>query len=121
MWLSYQLGLKNIAEVSQPISIDLSDVFVLLVTARAVLGLAIAGLTEFIALKLSLSFLCRWLSEDPKTFKESLKKEESTKKNFIDLTSKFVVYCLLGFNVVVVVPIIFNYFNIQRDSFFFEL
>lgn len=118
-WFSYQIGWLTSVEQSYPLTLDFSDVFS--VTTRTVLGLAIAGLTEFAAKKIFLSFLCRLFNEDKRPLMDSKSSVENKTRNFVDLTSKFLTYCLLGFNVIVVAPLAFKYFNIQRDAFFSEL
>lgn len=118
-WFNYRLGLLNLINVPSPLTLDFSDLFSL--AARTILGLVIVGLTELIGNYVSFSFLCIILREDKKVLKASENSEENVSKNFVDLTSKFFTYSLLGFNTLVLVPAIFKYFNIQRDSFFNEI
>lgn len=116
-WFNYQIGVLR--ESQSSLSLDFSDYSSL--AARTVLGLAVVGLTEFLGKYFSFSFLCLAMNEDKNLMKLSEDSGKNSKKNFLDLSSKFFTYCLLGFNTVVIVPILFKYFNIQRDAFFNEL
>lgn len=118
-WFNYNYGLLNLIEVPFPLTIDFSDLYSL--TCRTVLGLVIVGLTELIGKQLSYSVICMFLGEDKTVLKESENSSENYKKNFVDLTSKFITYSVLGFNTLVLVPQVYKYFNIQRSSFFNEL
>lgn len=118
-WFNYQIGVLKENQLSLPLFLDFSDYSSLV--ARTLLGLAVVGLTELLGKYFSFSFLCLAMNEDKKLMKSSEDSVDNSKKNFIDLTSKFFTYCLLGFNTLVLVPILFKYFNIQRDAFFNEL
>lgn len=118
-WFNYQFGISHFNQLPYPLSLDFNDYFSL--AARTVSGLVIVGLTEFLGKFVSFSILCSVLSEDKKVLKASENSVNNTKKNFIDLSSKYFTYSLLGFNTIVLVPILFKYFNIQRDAFFHEL
>jgi hypothetical protein len=96
------------------------DNFYLLI-ARTVVGLTIAGATEFLGKLISFSFLSMVIGEDRKALKASENSVYNTKKTFVDLTSKFSTYCILGFNILVLVPMTYKALNIQRDAFFIEL
>lgn len=88
---------------------------------RTVIGLAIAGATEFIGKEGFYTILCSLLKEDKKKLKSMKNSVDNVRKNFVDLTTKFATYSVLGFNVLFVVPLIFKYLNIQRDSFYSEI
>lgn len=118
-WFNYNFGLLNLIEVSSPLSFDFSNLYSL--AGRTVLGLIIVGLTELVGKQLSSSLLCTFLNLDKKVLKDSENSTENVKKNFVDLTSKFVTYSILGFNTLVLVPQAYKYFGIQRNSFFNEL
>lgn len=106
-------------EVPYPLTLDFSDIFSL--TARTVLGLIIAGAIEYLGKLVSYTVLCKFANEDKHKLKASENSVENTNKNFVDLTSKFFTYCLLGFTILVVVPQLYKQLNIQRDAFFNEL
>lgn len=88
---------------------------------RTVIGLSIAGASEFVGKLLSYSALCIYYGVDNKKLKEMPNSLDNTVKNFIDQTSKFLTYSFLGFNVVFLVPQLFKFLNIQRDSFYTEI
>jgi len=119
VWFNYQFGLMNPNEVPYPLTLDFSDIFSL--TARTVLGLIIAGAVEYLGKLISYSVLCKLVDEDKHKLKASENSVYNTNKNFVDLTSKFFTYCLLGSTILIVVPQLYTYFNIQRDAFFNEL
>lgn len=109
----------NEGSFSYPLQFQLGDYTSLVL--RTVIGLAVAGATEFALKGLTYSVLCTVLNEDKKRLKEMPNSVDNKQKNFIELTTKFVTYSVLGFNVLFTVPIIFQYFNIQRDSFYTEI
>lgn len=119
MWFNYQFGLVNLKKPAYPRTLDLNDIYSL--TVRTVVGLTIIGLTELIGKYVSYSFLCFVTNQDRKVLKASEKSVENVKKNFVELTSSFLTYSVLGFNTLVLVPTVFKYFNIQRESFFNEI
>lgn len=88
---------------------------------RTIIGLFIAGLTEYLMKLVSFSLLSRFVGEDRKKLKASENSVENVKKNFVDLTSKFVTYFLLGFNLMLLVPTVQKYFNVHRETFFSEM
>jgi sphingosine-1-phosphate phosphatase 1 len=118
-WFSYQLGIFHKTQEPYPLSLDIGSYYTF--AARTFIGLAIVGLTEFLGKYVSLSFLCFALNQDKKLYKSSENSVTNTKKNFIDLTSKYFTYCVLGFNAIVLVPLVFNLLHIQRDRFYHEL
>lgn len=109
----------NEGSFSYPLQFQLGDYTSLVL--RTVIGLVVAGATEFALKSLTYSVLCTVLNEDKKRLKEMPNSVDNKQKNFIELTTKFVTYSVLGFNVLFTVPIIFQYFNIQRDSFYTEI
>jgi len=118
-WFNYRLGLLNLTNASSHHTIDTSNLYSL--AARTVIGLVIVGLTEFIGKSVSFSLLCSMINEDKKKLKSSENSVKNVKKTFVDLTSKFVTYSILGFNTMVLVPTVYKYLSIQRDSFFSEI
>lgn len=120
-WLNYQCGYVKEVDLVYPLNFEIGNYTTL--GLRTVVGLGIVAVTEFIGKSLIQSILCSIMNEDKKKIKEmenSVEKKNS-KKNFIDLTSKFVTYSLLGFNTLFTVPLVCNYFDIQRDSFYSEI
>lgn len=118
-WFNYQCGYLNEVNLSYPLSFELGNYTSLVL--RTVIGLAVAGATEFVGKSLTYSVLCTILNEDKKQLKNMPDSVDNKQKNFIELTTKFVTYSALGFNVLFTVPIIFQYLNIQRDSFYTEI
>lgn len=102
-----------------PLSLEFGSFYALAV--RTVVGLAIVGLTEFLGKLVTFYLLSKVIDEDPKALKSSENSVDNTKKTFVDLSSKFITYCFLGFNCLVLVPIIFTYLNVQRKNFSMEL
>ncbi|KAG5675158.1 hypothetical protein PVAND_005084 [Polypedilum vanderplanki] len=118
-WLNYQMGYLNDSDVTLPLSLDFSNLIAL--GLRTVICLAIAGGSEFIGKIISYSLLCFYFNEDGKALKNAPNTVDNRRKNFIDLSTKFLTYFLLGFNTLFVTPLIFKYFNIQRNSFYTEI
>lgn len=118
-WFNYQFGIVHHTTVALPLSLDFSDYYS--VAARTVLGLLVVGLTEFLGKLISFALLCKIVNENPKKLKESENSANNVNKNFVDLSSKFITYSILGFNTLVLVPQVFKYFDIQRDEFFNEM
>lgn len=118
-WFSYQLGIFQKTELSYPLALDIGNYYSF--AARTILGLAIVALTEFLGKYISFTGLCFIFNQDKKLLESSENSVTSTTKNFIVLTSKYFTYCVLGFNAIVLIPVIFNYLNIQRDRFYQEL
>jgi hypothetical protein len=134
IWINYQFGIMKFSDVAPSMELDSLYKFI----ARAVVGLVIAGLTEVLGKFCSSAFLSMLVGVDRKAQKASEHVSGSsdkgsfsrratedtisnTKKTFVDLTSKFSTYCLLGVNILVLVPTIYKALNIQRDAFFVEL
>lgn len=118
--MNYQCGyLKDTVAQSYPLHYAVDDYTSF--GLRTVIGLAVVAGTEFIGKELSYKVLCSFLKEDGKKLKNMKNSVENVRKNFIDLTSKFTTYSVLGFNTLFLVPLIYQYFNIQRDSFYTEI
>lgn len=118
-WLNHHLGLLNLIDIPNPRSLEYGGFYNLAV--RTIIGLFIAGLTEYLMKLVSFSLLSRFVGEDSKKLKASENSVKNVKKNFVDLTSKFVTYFLLGFNLMLLVPTIQKYFNVHREGFFSEM
>lgn len=119
VWFNYQFGLMNLNGAPYQLLFDLGDPLHL--AGRTVVGLIIVALTEFFGKLFSYPFLSMLVGADPKALKASENSATNTKKNFVDLTSKFFTYTVLGFNTVVLVPIVLQYFNLHRDNFYSEI
>lgn len=117
-WINYQFGWTKILEESYPLSLGFGGLFYFI--ARTVVGLAIVALTEFLGKLGVFAFFSAVVGEDRRTLKASENSLENTKKNFVDLLSKFITYFILGFNCLVVVPKIFELLHIDRPRFFSE-
>lgn len=118
-WFNYQYNITQHVNVPLPLSLDFSDYYSL--AGRTVVGLAVAGISEFVGKLVFYAFLCKVVNEDRKKLKEAENSVSNVNKNFVDLTSKFITYTIMGFNIIVLVPQIYKYFNIQRDAFFNEM
>lgn len=119
VWFNYHLGLMNLNDAPYQLTFDLGDPLHL--AGRTAIGLIIVALTEFIGKLFSYPFLSSLVGADPKKLKESENSVINTKKNFVDLTSKFFTYSVLGFNTIVLVPVVLQYFNLHRDNFYSEM
>lgn len=118
--MNYQCGyLKDTVAQSYPLHYEIDDYTSF--GLRTVVGLVVVGATEFVGKELFYTILCSLLKEDKKNLKSMKNSVDHVRKNFIDLTTKFTTYSVLGFNTLFVVPLIFKYFNIQRDSFYTEI
>jgi hypothetical protein len=118
-WLNYQIGYLNDNNVTLPLEYGINSYNSIFF--RTIVGLAIAGLTEFIGKLVVYDSLCLYFKKDKQILKETANSVDNTEKNFIDLSTKFVTYAVLGVNVVFFVPLIYKFLNIQRDSFYTEI
>jgi len=121
-WLNYQLGNLSSAKHSATITaIDWNDAFANLhiIAARTVLGLAVVGLTELLGKLIFWAAFSSAIGADRHALKSSPDAVDNTKKNFVDLSTKFATYCWLGCNALLVANL-FKYLNIARESFFSE-
>lgn len=119
VWFNYQFGLMSLNDAPYQLTFDLGDPLYL--AGRTVVGLIIVALTEFLGKLFSYPFLSNLVGADPKKLKESENSVKNTNKNFVDLTSKFFTYSVLGFNTVVLVPVALQYVNLQRDNFYSQI
>lgn len=119
IWFNYQMGIMKFPAAGATTSLELGNIYHLV--ARTIAGLAIVGLTEFLGKFLTFSVLSMIIGEDKKALKASENSIANKSKTFVDLTSKFLTYSILGFNTIVLVPITYKLLNIQRDAFFNEL
>jgi hypothetical protein len=117
-WVIYQSGWTKALEESYPLSLELGGILSFI--ARTILGLAIVALTEFIGKISFFAIFSFVVSEDRNVLKSSENSLENTKKNFVDLTSKFLTYSVLGFNTLVLCPKVFELFSIDRSRFYSE-
>lgn len=117
--MNYQCGFLKETTSTFPLNFELGSHYSLCI--RTVIGLAVVAATEFIGKGLIYSIICLVLKEDKKKLKELPNSVDNAKKNCIELTTKFLTYSILGFNTLFVVPLIFDYFHVQRDSFYTEI
>jgi hypothetical protein len=118
-WLNYQMGYLDDSSVIFPLSFDFSNLMALGI--RTVIGLAVVGASEYVGKFISYTSLCAFYGVDGATLKKTPNAVDNTKKNFIDLTSKFLTYSFLGFTTLFFVPHVLRYFNVQRGSFYTEI
>ena len=84
------------------------------------IGLAVVAASEYSGKYVFNLLLCTLTGKD----KGIVKSTENSLDNsirLIDLGTKYLTYSLLGFNTLFLAPKIFQYFNIQRDSFYTEI
>jgi hypothetical protein len=117
--MNYQCGYLKDTITQYPLHYEVDDYTSF--GLRTIIGLAFVAATEFVGKEAFHRILCSFLKEDKNKLKKMKNSVDNVRKNFIDLTTKFATYSCLGFNTLFVVPLIFKYFNIQRDSFYTEI
>jgi hypothetical protein len=117
-WTNYQLGWTKTIDKSYPLSFEVGEILPFL--ARTIIGLAIVALTEFLGKILCWAMFSAIINEDRKALKASEKSLENKKKNFVDLSSKFVTYSVLGFKTILLIPSLFVMLKIDRPRFYAE-
>lgn len=117
-WFNYQLGWIKKFDDSYPLSFEFGEILMFL--ARTVIGLAIVALTEFLGKMICWAMFSAAVKENQNVLKTSENSLENTKKNFVDLSSKFITYSVLGFNTISLIPKLFDLLKIDRSRYFSE-
>lgn len=120
-WLNYQMGFIKETTENYPLTLHWAVIISKPFIARLILGLVVAAISEFIGKVVSYSFLCFLIGKDKEMLKMAKDSNDNKEKLFVDLSSKFLTYTFLGFNILFVVPQLFHFLNIGRDSFYSEL
>jgi sphingosine-1-phosphate phosphatase 1 len=109
-WLGYQTGVMHPALLPPPYALDLNSVSWVGVMVRTVVGVACLLVTRVIVKSVTHPLLC-WFTSS-----------HSAKPSLLaTLATKFLIYGSVAFVAVLVVPLIFSYLGIARESFFYEI
>ena len=114
-WVSYQYGFMQKAIIPPPYEIIYpSWHWFWLIIARTIIGILILVVTRTVYKKITYSIAC-WLSGlDPSN---PLSKQQFV----VELPNKFITYSAVAFNAVLIAPMVFRYFEIERETFFMEI
>lgn len=121
-WLNYQLGYLQLPDISssRPYQIIWPTYHMIgLIILRTVLGLCCVIATRAVGKAVSYAFVCMLLGRD----KNEVKASESTDRDKItvELSYKFFVCSMIGFNTNYLLPNVFKMLNIGRPDFYTEI
>lgn len=121
-WFNYQTGIMSAAELSPPYAIMWPSYTMMgYMILRTILGVSIVLGLRAVAKDFFYNIICGILKLDPEVMKNTEFSLENRKKNFVELSSKYLMCCLIGFCILYVIPLTFRYFNIERPTFYTEI
>lgn len=123
-WLNYQTGAFQPPDLSstRPYGIIWPTIDMLgLMVLRTVIGLCCVIATRAFGKSIAYAFVCMLLGRDQNEVKASESTLENRDKVIVELSYKFFVYSIIGFNVSCLLPNVFKMLNIGRPEFYTEI
>lgn len=123
-WLNYQLGLLEPPDItsSRPYEIIWPTYHMLgLTILRTVLGLCCVIATRAVGKSIAYAVVCMLLGRDKNEIKASKSSLENRDKIIAELSYKFFVCSMIGFNTNYLLPNVFKMLNIERPDFYTEI
>lgn len=123
-WLNYQSGLLQPPDItlSRPYEIIWPTYHMIgLIILRTVLGLCCVIATKAFGKSIAYAFVCMLLGRDKNEVKASKSTLENRDKIIVELSYKFFVCGMIGFNTNYLLPNFFKMINIERPEFFTEI
>lgn len=123
-WFNYQTGAFQPPDLSstRPYGIIWPTIDMLgLMVLRTVIGLCCVIATRAFGKSIAYAFVCMLLGRDQNEVKASESTLENRDKVIVELSYKFFVYSIIGFNVSCLLPNVFKMLNIGRPEFYTEI
>lgn len=123
-WLNYQLGALQPPGITstRPYEIIWPTQRMLgLMILRTILGLCCVIATRAVGKSIAYAFVCMLLGRDQNEVKASESTLENRDKIIVELSYKFFVYSMIGFNINFLLPNVFKLLNIGRPDFYTEI
>lgn len=121
-WTNYHLGHMSPSELTPPYTIIWPSYMMMGQTIiRTIIGFICVMATRQIAKSISYHFLCALLRENVDDMKKSENSLENKHKLFVELSCKYIIYALIGFNTLYMLPNIFRALRIERPTFYTEI
>lgn len=123
-WLNYQLGALQPPDITATRPYEImwpTQQMIGLMMLRTVIGLCCVIATRAIGKSIAYAFVCMLLGRDKNEVKASENTLENRDKTIVELSYKFFVYSVLGFNLNYLIPKAFKLTNIERPDFYTEL
>lgn len=123
-WLNYQTGAMQPPSITstRPYEIIWPTYHMLgLMILRTVLGLCCVIATRAVGKSIAYAFVCMLLGRDQKEVKASESTLENRDKIIVELSYKFFVCSIIGFNTNYLLPNAFKMLNIGRPDFYTEI
>lgn len=92
-----------------------------LIILRTVIGLCCVIATRAVGKSIAYAFVCMLLGRDKNEIKASESSLENRDKIIVELSYKFFVYSIIGFNINYLLPHIYKILNIGRPDFYTEI
>lgn len=123
-WLNYQLGALQPPAImsTRPYEIIWPTYRMLgLMLLRTVLGLCCVIATRALGKSIAYAFVCMLLGRDKNEVKASESTLENRDKTIVELSYKFFVCSIIGFNTNFLIPNAFRMLGIERPNFYTEI
>lgn len=123
-WVNYQLGALQPPDLSstRPYCIIWPTIDMLgLMVLRTILGLCCVMATRAIGKSIAFAVVCMLLGRDQNEVKASESTLENRDKIIVELSYKFFVCIMIGFNISCLLPNVFKMLNIGRPDFYTEI
>lgn len=123
-WLNYQLGALQPPEITSTRPYEIiwpTHRMIGLMILRTVLGLCCVVATRAIGKSIAYGVVCALLGRDKTEIKKSENSLENRDKIIVELSYKFFVYGMIGFNTNYLLPNVFKMLNIGRPDFYTEI
>lgn len=123
-WLNYQLGLLQPPDISSTRPYEIiwpTHQMLGLIILRTVLGLCCVIATRAVGKFIAYTLVCALLGRDQKEIRASESTLENRDKIIVELSYKFFVCSMIGFNTYFLLPNFFKMLSIERPDFFTEL
>lgn len=123
-WLNYQLGALQPPEITSTRPYEIiwpTQRMIGLMILRTILGLCCVVATRAIGKSIAYALVCALLGRDKTEVKKSENSLENRDKTIVELSYKFIVYGMIGFNTNYLLPNVFKMLNIGRPDFYTEI
>lgn len=123
-WLNYQLGALQPPEITSTRPYEIiwpTHRMIGLMILRTILGLCCVVATRAIGKSIAYAVVCALLGRDKTEIKKSENSLENRDKIIVELSYKFFVYGMIGFNTNYLLPNVFKMLNIGRPDFYTEI
>lgn len=121
-WTNYKLGNMVASEEDPPYEIIWPSIPMLGCTIlRTVLGFCGILATRAIAKSLSYAFVCALLGKDKNELRNSENSLDNKNKIIVELSYKYFMCAMIGFNTIYICPNVFELLMINRPTYYTEI